>query len=155
MPISPLRLLALLPLLLLCLPAQAQLKLDGLWEGTLTTGGLESTSGYRLEVYLERKGRSQVVGRTYVHLSPTRIVEMRFEGRMYTDFSVYIDEVEFISEGDDFVPDFLRKYQLQWNRSLNGSTLNGYWQEIRDRKMLDEERSRGRVFLRKVKSYKA
>ncbi|RME95046.1 MAG: hypothetical protein D6772_13735 [Bacteroidetes bacterium] len=150
-----LRFLLLAPLLLLLIPAQGQLQLDGLWEGTLTIGGIESRTGYRLEIYIERKGNSRVEGRSYLHVSPQRIVEMRFSGTLYSDFSLYIDEVAFMSEGDDFVPDFMRKYQLQWKRSVEGSSLNGYWQEIRERNLLDETRQRGRVFLHKVKDHKA
>lgn len=134
--------------------ASAQLRLEGLWAGTLTIGGIESTSGYQLEMYIERKTRSRLEGRSYVHVTESRIVEMRFTGRIYKDLSVYIDEVEFISQDDEYIPAFLRKYQLQWLRSVSGSTLNGYWQEIRQKGVLDEARKRGRIFLQKVSESK-
>ncbi len=132
----------------------AQLQLDGLWEGTITTGGIESTKGYPVQLYLKRAGK-KVTGRSYVYISETEIVEMELAGRLYDDLSIYIDEVEYIShqEGEE-LPDFLRKYQLMWNRSINGSSINGYWQEIRQ-EIFDTKRQRGRIFLRQVVNNKA
>lgn len=136
------------------LTLSAQLQLDGLWEGTITTGGIESTKGYPVQLYLKRTGK-KVTGRSYVYISETEIVEMELEGRLYDDLSIYIDEVEYIShqEGEE-LPDFLRKYQLIWNRSINGSAINGYWQEIRQ-EIFDTKRQRGRIFLRQVVNNKA
>lgn len=136
------------------LTLSAQLQLDGLWEGTITTGGIESTKGYPVQLYLKRTGK-KVTGRSYVYISETEIVEMELEGRLYDDLSIYIDEVEYIShqEGEE-LPDFLRKYQLIWNRSINGSAINGYWQEIRQ-EIFDTKRQRGRIFLRQIVNNKA
>lgn len=132
----------------------AQLQLDGLWEGTITTGGIESTQGYPVQLYLKRAGK-KVTGRSYVYLSETKIIEMELTGRLYDDLSIYIDEVEYVShqQGEE-LPDFLRKYQLMWNRSINGSSINGYWQEIRQ-EIFDTKRQRGRIFLRQVVNSKA
>ncbi|WP_367387963.1 hypothetical protein [Lewinella sp. LCG006] len=132
----------------------AQLQFEGLWEGTITVGGIQSTKGYPVQIYLERQGK-KVSGRSYVYLSDTRIVEMNLSGFLYDDLSVYLDEVEYVNRnGDNYVPPFLRKYQLMWNRSINGSSLNGYWQEIRQ-EIFDAKRERGRIFLKKVVNNKA
>ncbi|MEL6654791.1 MAG: hypothetical protein AAFP77_11420 [Bacteroidota bacterium] len=132
----------------------AQLTLDGLWEGTITTGGIESNKGYPVQLYLKRTGK-KVTGRSYVYISETNVVEMSLEGRLYDDLSIYIDEVEFVNhqEGEP-LPDFLRKYQLIWNRGINGSSINGYWQEIRQ-EIFDYQRQRGRIFLKQVINNKA
>ncbi|PSR14417.1 MAG: hypothetical protein DA408_12735 [Bacteroidetes bacterium] len=131
-----------------------QLQLDGLWEGTITVGGITSTKGYPVQIYLERSGR-KVTGRSYVYLSKNRVVEMNMAGHLYEDLSIYIDEVTFVDrQKDGYVPPFLRKYQLSWNRSINGSSLNGYWQEDR-KEIFAGDRERGRIFLKKVVSNKA
>ncbi|MGH1435112.1 MAG: hypothetical protein ACRBG0_11700 [Lewinella sp.] len=149
-----LRSLVLGSCLLFSLSLAAQLQFEGLWEGTITVGGIQSTKGYPVQVYLERQGKT-VTGRSYVYLSETRIIEMNLSGRLYDDLSVYIDEVEYVNRnGDNYVPPFLRKYQLMWNRSINGSSLNGYWQEIR-LEIFDSKRERGRIFLKKVVNNKA
>ena len=149
-----LRSLVLGTCLLFSLSLAAQLEFEGLWEGTITVGGIQSTQGYPVQVYLERQGR-KVSGRSYVYLSETRIIEMNLSGYLYDDLSVYIDEVEYINRnGDSYVPPFLRKYQLMWNRSINGSSLNGYWQGIRQ-EIFDAKRERGRIFLKRVVSNKA
>lgn len=140
--------------LLTCFTLSAQLQLDGLWEGTITTGGIESSQGYPVQLYLKRSGKT-VTGRSYVYISETEVIEMELEGRLYDDLSIYIDEVKYINhqEGDE-VPDFLRKYQLIWNRSINGSSINGYWQEIR-KEIFDTQRQRGRIFLKQRVNNKA
>ncbi len=141
--------------LLLCIGSlNAQTTLDGLWRGTMTVGGLESTRGYDFEVYLERQGR-QVTGRSYLHLSDDRIVEMEVRGYMYEDFSIYIDEITYINDdGDSYEPPFKRKYQLAWRRGIYEGSLNGFWQEIIP-EVFDDGRERGRIFLRKVIAKKA
>lgn len=149
-----LRSLVLGTCLLFSLSLAAQLEFEGLWEGTITVGGIQSTQGYPVQVYLERQGK-KVSGRSYVYLSETRIIEMNLSGYLYDDLSVYIDEVEYINRnGDSYVPPFLRKYQLMWNRSINGSSLNGYWQEIRQ-EIFDSKRERGKIFLKRVVNNKA
>ena len=149
-----LRSLVLGTCLLFSLSLAAQLEFEGLWEGTITVGGIQSTKGYPVQVYFERQGK-KISGRSYVYLSETRVIEMNLSGYLYDDLSVYIDEVEYINRnGDSYVPPFLRKYQLMWNRSINGSSLNGYWQEIRQ-EIFDAKRERGRIFLKRVVSNKA
>jgi hypothetical protein len=131
-----------------------QLQLEGLWEGTITVGGITSTKGYPVQVYLERSG-SKVTGRSYVYLGKKRVIEMNMAGHLYQDLSVYIDEISFVDrQKDGYLPPFLRKYQLSWNRSINGSSLNGYWQEDR-KEIFAGDRERGRIFLKKVVSSKA
>ena len=146
---------AIFSLALLCsFTLSAQLSLDGLWEGTITTGGIESSKGYPVQLYLKRVGK-KVTGRSYVYISETNIIEMTLEGRLYDDLSIYIDEIEYVNhqEGDP-EPDFLRKYQLMWNRGISGSSINGYWQEIRQ-EIFDTKRQRGRIFLKQVVNNKA
>ena len=140
--------------LLFSLSLAAQLEFEGLWEGTITVGGIQSSQGYPVQVYLERQGK-KVTGRSYIYLSENRVIEMNLAGYLYNDLSVYIDEVEYVNRnGDDYLPPFLRKYQLMWNRSINGSSLNGYWQEIRQ-EVFGEKRERGRIFLKRVVNNKA
>lgn len=149
-----LRSLVLGSFLLFSLSLTAQLEFEGLWEGTITVGGIQSTKGYPVQVYFERQGK-KVTGRSYVYLSETRIIEMNLSGQLYNDLSVYIDEVAYVNRnGDSYIPPFLRKYQLMWNRSINGSSMNGYWQEIRQ-EIFDSQRERGRIFLKKVINNKA
>jgi hypothetical protein len=149
-----LRSLVLGSCLLFSLSLAAQLEFEGLWEGTITVGGIQSTKGYPVQVYLERQGK-KITGRSYIYLSETRIIEMNLSGYLYDDLSVYIDEVEYVNRnGDSYIPSFLRKYQLMWHRSINGSSMNGYWQEIRQ-EIFDSQRERGRIFLKKVINNKA
>lgn len=132
----------------------AQSHLNGLWEGTMTVGGLQSTQGYPIEMVLEQRGK-KVSGRTYLHLSKDRIIEMAVEGRIYDDRSIYFDEIEFINnDGEDWIPPFMRKYQVAWRRGIYENTINGFWQEIKP-EVFETSRERGRIVMKKVQAKKA
>ena len=135
------------------LPATAQEghSLEGRWEGVITKNGLETDDGYKFELFLEVEN-GFVKGRSYIHLSDTLIVEMDISGRLYGDRSVYIEDINYISSShSDYIPNFARKYQFLHNRSVFGSTLEGYWQQkIKD--PFNEQRNRGRILLKKIKS---
>ena len=140
----------LLPIVL-----SAQLELEGLWEGTITQGGLDSRQAYKFELLIKREG-DVLTGRTYVHLGKDEVIEMEFVGKLYYDRSLYLEDLKFIPlEGVDVVPPFLRKYQLIFNRSIWDSSLNGYWQEITRKDPMDPRRERGRIALKKIKASKA
>jgi hypothetical protein len=132
----------------------AQLQLTGLWEGTISLSGPEGFANYPLQVYLDKAGK-KVTGRCYIYLTNEQIVETQLSGRLYDDLSIYIDDIVFVpNDKDDYEPPFLRKYQLIWQRGINGSALNGYWQETR-KDIFAESRQRGRIALRKVVDSKA
>lgn len=132
----------------------AQHRLDGLYEGVLTQGGIYSKEGLRFELLLEVKG-AEVSGRTYLHISDTEIIEMDIKGILYNDRSVYFEDIKFINQVDSkLVPPYNRKYQLLFSRSIWESSLEGYWQEIR-KEVFHEKRQRGRILLKKVGGSKA
>ena len=63
--------------------------------------------------------------------------------------------MKFIPAGDSEVaPTFYRKYQMIFNRSVFGSTLEGYWQEI-IMSPFDQFRDRGKISLKKKDGSKA
>lgn len=137
-----------------CCTLTAQIQFDGLWEGTISLSGPEGFANYPLQVYLEKQGK-KVTGRCYIYLTNERVVETELNGRLYDDLSVYIDDIVFVpNANDDYEPPFLRKYQLIWKRGINGSSMNGYWQEVR-KDIFDEGRQRGRINLRRVINNKA
>lgn len=132
----------------------AQEKLEGLWKGTITDGGLDSENSYEFEVFLKKEGK-QIKGKSYVHLDRGKIIEMEVRGILYGDLSIYMTDVEFIPlEDSGLKPRYTRKYQLLYRPSIWETTLNGYWQEIIPTPFF-EGRDRGRVFLKKVKKNKA
>jgi len=146
----------LLAVALLCtFTLSAQLQLTGLWEGTISLSGPDGFTNYPLQIYLDKKGK-QVTGRCYIYLTNEQVIETALKGRLYDDLSLYIDDIEFVpNEKDDYVPPFLRKYQLIWKRGINSAgTLNGYWQETR-KDIFSEGRQRGRVSLKRVVDSKA
>ncbi|MEZ4986964.1 MAG: hypothetical protein R2795_18325 [Saprospiraceae bacterium] len=135
--------LALFPVVL-----WGQLTLEGVWEGTLMVGGIHSRSGYPIEMHIQRRGKT-ITGRVIIYPNKHRKVETSFQGRLYDDLSIYLDETLFLPQsGDPYEPPFLRKYQLSWHRSLEGSSLNGFWQEITP-KVFEGKRERGRIYLKK------
>ena len=128
--------------------------LSGLWEGTITKGGIYSEKGTKFELYLEVKGKV-ITGRSYVYLENGEVIEMDVEGKMYSDRSIYLKETGFISDKhSDLIPPFNRKYQFIYNRSIWDSTLEGYWQEMIPESFY-EGRRRGRIILRKAAGSKA
>lgn len=131
----------------------AQLEFDGLWEGTIMIGGIESTKGLPIKMYFIKSGRT-ITGRSYIYIND-KIVEADIEGHLYQDLSVDIKQFNFIKTSDDeYIPPFLRKFQLSWKRGINGSSLNGYWQEIAT-DIFNPKRQRGRVYLTRVTDQRA
>lgn len=132
----------------------SQHRLDGLYEGTMTRGGIYSSEGLRFELLLEVKG-GEVKGRSYIHIGENEIIEMDIQGKLYNDRSIYFEDIKFVSQtASEIIPPFSRKYQLVFNRSIWDSTLEGYWQEIRS-EVFHEKRKRGRISLKKVGGSKA
>lgn len=123
--------------------------LAGTWEGTITHGGIYSEEGVRFELFLKKMGRKWI-GRAVIHESDTTTVEMNLIGSFYEDRSMYMIDTEFVPfEPDDPKPGFFRKYQFLYHRSIEGNTLNGYWQDD-FYGPLEIKMRRGRVFLKKV-----
>lgn len=144
-------------LLLLCtlisFIAPAQKSLEGMWVGTITDG-IHATTGYKFEMILEIEDKT-IKGRSFVHIGPEQIIEMELSGRMYEDRSIYMTDIKFIpTAGQDVIPPFVRKYQFAYDRSIWESTLEGYWQEIRD-DAFNPKRQRGRIILKKLGNSKA
>ena len=132
----------------------AQKGLEGLWEGTITKGGIYSEAGDRVELFLEVEG-SKISGRSYVHMPDGKVVEMELKGSFYQDRSIYLEDIEFVPPADSsYVPPFSRKYQLIYTRSIWNNKLEGYWQQIIPTPF-HSSRKRGRIFLKKVSSKKA
>ncbi len=130
----------------------AQKDIEGLWEGTISFGGIYSTKTYKFQLYLQTRGK-KIVGKTQVHLNEQDIIEMEVSGYMYGDRSVYMEEFKFVpvvGDEDAVKPPFYRKYQFLHNRSIWESKLEGYWQEI-NRDPLDQKRERGKISLTRVK----
>ena len=131
-------------------PLIGQNGLEGLWEGTITRGGIYSKEGVKMELYLRKKGK-QWYGRAIIHESDSVKTEMNLLGTFYEDRSIYLRDKEFVPfEPNDPEPVFFRKYQLIFFRSIWEMTLNGYWQDDYYGP-LEIKRRRGRVFLKKVK----
>lgn len=127
----------------------AQSHMVGLWEGTITDG-IHAKNGKKFSLYLDVEG-SQISGQTRVIMDNGQAVDMEVRGRLFSDRSMYFEEVKFLPvEGISADPPFNRKYQLFYFRSIFDSTIDGYWQDIRDKKVLDQKRPRGRIFLKKV-----
>ncbi len=128
--------------------------LEGLWEGEMTVGGLESQQGLRFELLLTTEGR-QLSGRSYVYLQDGEVIEMKISGYWYQDQSLYLEDSQFLpAEGSSAEPVFGRKYQFLFKPSIFGTTLEGYWQQIIPEPFF-EGRDRGRILLKKVKITKA
>lgn len=140
---------------LLCTGATySQERLQGLFEGSLTLGGLESSRRLRLEMIL-RIEDGRVSGRSYVHLGRNEILEMELRGYFYQDFSIYLEETKEIGlPGEKSLSAYPRKYQLKYSGSFDEVYLNGFWQQVSEAP-LEEGRQLGRVRLRKTRGGKA
>ncbi len=135
---------------LVSLPAQRDI--DGLWEGTITFGGIHSDESYKFQLFLKARGR-KVSGKSQIHVSTDEIIEMEVSGTMFGDRSVYLEEFKFVPirlEEEKVGPAFYRKYQFLHNRSIWESKLEGYWQEIINEPFA-QGRRRGRIKLTRVK----
>ena len=134
-------------------PLSGQLTLEGVWKGTLTTS-LHGDRGLPFELFLYRDG-SRIWGRSYLTIRKDSTIIMDLAGEMHRDRSISLREVRF---GGDRVrgplAPYRRRYQLLFKKGLFDASLNGFWQEIREG-VLDEDRKRGRIFLRKEKTDKA
>lgn len=134
--------------------APAQDHLLGLWEGVITSGGLQTNSGYRFELYILDITDKKLTGRSYVYLSEKEVVQMDIEGILYSDQSIYFRDVNFVElEGVPITPPYNRKYQIVYDRSIWVSTMEGYWQEIFP-DPLYKKRQLGRIKLTKAKTSK-
>lgn len=133
----------------------AQKRLEGLFEGTITLGGLESSRAIRVEMYL-KINQQQVSGRSYVHLKEGKTVEMELRGWFYEDFSIYMEEFREITPRDEEAgaAPFFRKYQLKYGGNFDDVRLTGFWQEVTETPF-SKQRQLGRVRLAKVKTSKA
>jgi hypothetical protein len=146
-----------LSLSLLPLSLAAQKGLSGLWEGTITEGGLHSKEGHRFELYLRVQER-HIKGQSYIYVNKDSIITRQLSGRIYDDSSVYLEEVPppAILPGGKPTPEsppganrgFSRKYQFVFKRSIWDSSLQGYWQEVTD-EIFSHRRQLGRIILKK------
>lgn len=146
--------------IVLSFPVSAQKGLAGLWEGVITEGGIYTTEGHRFQLYLEVNER-YIKGRSYIYIGADSIVQMDLRGQIYSDNSVYLEEVnpEWTAEEEAAIeegasPDqFSRKYQFIYKRSIWDPSLEGYWQEVTPMPF-NFKREMGRIFLER-KSTKA
>ncbi len=147
------KLLYLLGIALICTSSlSAQKDIEGLWEGTISFGGIYSKDTYKFQLYLQTRGK-KIVGKSQIHLNEQDIIEMEVSGYMYGDRSVYMEEFKFVpvvGDQDSIQPPFYRKYQFLHNRSIWESKLEGYWQEITNDPFA-EKRERGKISLTRVK----
>ena len=141
--------LFLLPTLLL-----AQTSLDGLWEGTMTVGGIYSNEALPMQLYITSEG-NQITGRSYVTLPSGEVLRMDLEGQLYGDRSISLVEVSFAGDAENEVmPEFNRQYQILYRPDLYDSELKGYWQEVTDLTFSNTRRM-GRMLLKKQKAERA
>lgn len=137
---------------IICAPTFSQVSLEGSWVGTITTGGLNSKQTYKFELILARSGKNGLKGRSFVHVSPSEVIEMDISGKLYGDQSIYLEDLIYLpSEGKEAAPPYDRKYELIFNRSIWNSNLEGFWQEKRPDPFFPM-RSRGRIYLKKKKA---
>lgn len=135
------------------LGVQAQKDLEGLWQGTMSVGGINSSKTVRFQLYLKVNGKD-LEGKSIVYLQDGSIVEMEVKGYMYGDRSVYMEDAKFLPLREDDEEEkapFFRKYQFLYNRSIWESSLEGYWQQ-RKIDPFNKTRERGRISLKRIKS---
>jgi hypothetical protein len=127
----------------------AQSRLEGLWEGSITLDGIYSSKEHRFQMLI-RYNSGSISGRSYIYLPNGEILEMEIQGRLYDDWSISVYDIKFIPiGGSSLKPPFKRKYQLLYQTSIWETTLNGYWQEIKE-EALDKKRHLGRITLKKL-----
>lgn len=130
--------------------AFAQKGMEGLWDGKIFVGGINSEQFIRFQLFLEVEG-DRITGKSVVYPKNSQIVEMKIFGYMYGDRSVYMEETEFLPlEEDQLPPAYRRKFQFIFKRSTWESTLEGFWQQV-IRSPMDKKRARGKIFLKRMK----
>jgi len=145
-------------LLLLSVPvhlAQAQAGLvEGIWEGELRLGGLEGQQKVKFELHLKADGQF-LNGKTYLYTPEGQVHTLPVEGWIYSDRSTYLREVwpDEAPATPGTLPDFPRKFQLLFSRSIWETTLEGYWQQM-ETEPFDRERRRGRLLLQRKEQRK-
>lgn len=151
----PFTALLVLGLFLVNSPSHAQKRLEGLFQGELTVGGLGSSRKIKVEMYLKIDKR-QVEGRSYVHLAPGKTAEMQLRGIFYDDFSIYLEEVQEVSPraSEQASAPYPRKYQLLYSGHFEEVQLTGFWQQVIDTPF-DKKRHLGRIKLTKIQASKA
>ena len=87
---------ALYLLLLPCL-LTAQTSIDGLWEGTMTVGGIYSNEALPMQLHITTTEDS-IHGRSYVTLPDGEILRMELKGQLYGDRSFTLTEVSFAGD---------------------------------------------------------
>lgn len=132
----------------------AQTKISGLWEGSITHGGIYANSAYKFQLYLKKEGNI-ITGKSSIFISEDSIIQMNVRGKIYDDLSVYFEDISFLATPTpDIERPFFRKYQLVFNRSIWEGSLKGYWQQIIC-SPFEKKRRRGRIFLKKNRVEKA
>lgn len=127
----------------------AQNRLEGLWEGSITLNGINSTKENRFQMLIHYE-EGGVHGRSYIYLDNGEILEMEIKGKLYGDWSLSIYDIKFMPiAGSELQAPFKRKYQLVYKTSIWETSLNGYWQEIKE-ESFDPKRSLGRISLKKL-----
>ncbi len=145
-------------LLLLLVPfhlAQAQASLvEGVWQGELRLDGLEGQQKVKFELHLKADGQF-LNGKTYLYTPEGQVYTLPVEGWIYSDRSIYLREVwpDEAPATAGTLPDFTRKFQLLFSRSIWETTLEGYWQQIH-LDPFDRERRRGRLLLQRKEQRK-
>ena len=144
----------LLTLFLLPLALSAQTSLEGLWEGTMTVGGIYSDEALPMQLYITIEDQV-ITGRSYVTLPDGKVLRMDLSGQYYHDRSFSLVEINFVGDPENkIIPEFNRQYQIVYKPDLWDSVLKGYWQEITPQ-TFHETRRRGRMLLRKRKDERA
>ncbi len=91
-----------------------------------------------------------ISGRSYIYLDNGEILEMEIKGKLYGDWSLSIYDIKFLPiAGSELQAPFKRKYQVVYKTSIWETSLNGYWQEIKE-ETFDPKRSLGRISLKKL-----
>jgi hypothetical protein len=87
------KVLYLLGISLLCFSSlSAQKDIEGLWEGTITFGGIHSEDTHKFQLYLKSNGR-KITGKTVIHLDEQEYIEMDVWGTWHGDRSVYMERI--------------------------------------------------------------
>ena len=144
----------LLSLLLLPSCVLAQTSLDGLWEGTMTVGGIYSNEALPMQLYIITEG-NEIKGKSYVTLPDGQVLRMDLSGYLYGDRSISLVEISFAGDADnDIMPEFNRQYQILYRPDIWNSELRGWWQEVTDL-TFGNTRRRGKMVLKKQKAERA